>query len=133
VIHNEGVGQILDVVTTVWVRAVESAEGFREVRLARRGPDVTEVGAGETGEVWLWLAEGEEIAAEEEFFPQVEFTDCDGGRWRRRDTDQPVRVADADGGVLPGVAPKELRFLRTMLLAAMLIALAAIVLSIINL
>jgi hypothetical protein len=104
---------------------------FREVPLGRRGPDVTELGAHESGDVWLWLAAGEEIPADEEFFPQIEFTDSDGGRWRRRDTEQPVRAVDAS--TAPITAPPQLRFLRRMLVVAMLIASAAVVLSIIAL
>jgi hypothetical protein len=93
-LHNEGPGPIIDVVTTVWVWSDEATGELREVQLARRGPNTTELGAGENGEVWLWLADGERILPGQEFFPQVEFTDCEGNRWRRRDNQQPVRVLD---------------------------------------
>jgi hypothetical protein len=133
VIHNEGGGPILDVVTTMWVRSAESADGFREVPLGRRGPDVTELGAAEHGEVWLWLAEGEEIPVEEEFFPQIEFTDCDGRRWRRRDNDQPVGVVDMGADATSDTASGDLRSLKLMLIASMMISTVAIALSIIAL
>jgi hypothetical protein len=131
VIHNDGTGPILDVVTTVWVRSPDSPEDFREIQLDHRNPDVTELGAGEAGNVWLWFADGEQLADSEEFFPQIEFTDCDGGRWRRRETEQPVRVADAGTG--PNTASPQLRLLRRALVVAMVIAAAAVVLSIIAL
>jgi hypothetical protein len=131
VIHNDGTGPILDVVTTVWVRSPNPSEDFREMQLDHRHPDITGLGAGEAGEVWLWLVAGEEISEGEEFFPQIEFTDCDGGRWRRRDNEQPVRVLDT--GTAPSTASPQLRILKRMLVVAMLIASAAIVMSIIAL
>jgi hypothetical protein len=93
-IHNEGPGPILDVATTVWVWSDGTTSELREVQVARRGPNITELGAGQHGDVWLWFVDGEQISVGQEFFPQVEFTDCDGNRWRRRDNQQPVRLFD---------------------------------------
>lgn len=50
-------------------------------------------------------------------------------QWRRRDTEQPVRAVGA--GTAPSTASPQLRFLRRMLVAAMLIASAAVAMSII--
>jgi hypothetical protein len=93
-INNASSGPIIDVVTTVWVRIEGPSRELREVALDRRSPDATELGAGDSGEVWLWFADGERIPQEQEFVPQIEFTDCNGNRWRRLDNQQPVQVID---------------------------------------
>jgi hypothetical protein len=93
-VHNEGTGPIVDIVTTMWIWSGDMAGELREVQLARREPNITELGAGDNERVWLWCADGERIGVEQEFFAQVEFTDCDGNRWRRRDNQQPIRVLD---------------------------------------
>lgn len=93
VVHNQGSGPIIDLSTTVWVRSNTSGN-HREILLSHREPDETIVSAGSSGESWLWFADGESLAEGQEYFPQVEFTDCEGIRWRRRNNEQPVRVVD---------------------------------------
>jgi hypothetical protein len=92
IIHNQGTGPIIDIDPTVWIWSEDQSGKLRQIRLDRREPDVTELGADRSGEVWLWFADGERIAARQDFFPQIEFTDCEGIRWRRQNNQQPIRV-----------------------------------------
>lgn len=92
VLQNNGPGPIHEIETTLWVWGDEATGEYRKISTTSPLRDTTELGAREKGEVWLNLAEGERIECGQEFFPQIEFTDCEGNRWSRRDNQQPVRV-----------------------------------------